>query len=68
MVCGVLLLHAEASSNSITTVLAWFHQSSFLINVVIKRELGSDPQLRSGGDGHHEAPSEVMGIYLPKTH
>lgn len=36
MVCGVGLLDAEASSNSITAALAQFDPSPFFINVVIK--------------------------------
>lgn len=47
MVCVVGLLHGEASSDYITTALVQIHQSSFFINVVIKTELGSDPQIRS---------------------
>ncbi|KAJ7424126.1 hypothetical protein BTVI_07642 [Pitangus sulphuratus] len=50
MVSRVGLLHAEASSDSITTALVQLHQSSFFVNVAIEVELGSDPKIWSGRD------------------
>lgn len=47
MVCVVGLLHGEASSDYITIALIHIYQSSFSNYVVIKRELGSDPQIQS---------------------
>lgn len=47
MVCVVGLLHSEASSDYITITLPHIYQSSFSINVVIKRELGLNPQIQS---------------------
>lgn len=47
MVRVVGLLHGEVSSDYITITLVHIYQRSFSINMVIKRELGSNPQIQS---------------------
>lgn len=64
-VCGGIT--SETSSDSITAGLGWFHQSSSFINVAIKGELGSDPQIWRGevpseGDGHIVATETICSV------
>lgn len=59
------LLDVEADCDAITSALVQFDEGSCFPDVVIQRESGSDAEMRSSGDGWHEAPGAAMGVWLP---